>query len=274
MKKILLVSLLTFFVFNYSFSQWSMSPPLGSTYNADSSVVSLPEATVGMAYSQTLEIAASDTFTRVINGVSYDLVFVTATLNGLSLPSGMVKSCEPPTCVLDANNYAQLTLSGVPVSSGIYSMDITASLTIRAPSVSSANFTIPIPYDGSISILNDFLQNDYSIINGFLPTFSLDIVASTVGVEELNQTSLSHLVLAPNPTSDVALFTFYSQYTDDLIFQVFDILGNLVFTEPISVAADSEKRINMNTSSFVEGVYIYKLSSPSSKFTGRMVINK
>ena len=122
--------------------------------------------------------------------------------------------------------------------------------------------------------MNDFLQNDYSIINGFLPSFSLDIVASTVGVEELNQTSLSHLVLAPNPTSDVALFTFYSQYTDDLIFQVFDILGNLVFTEPISVAADSEKRINMNTSSFVEGVYIYKLSSPSSKFTGRMVINK
>jgi hypothetical protein len=49
MKKILLVSLLTFFVFNYSFSQWSMSPPSGSTYNADSSVVSLPEATVGMA---------------------------------------------------------------------------------------------------------------------------------------------------------------------------------------------------------------------------------
>ena len=134
--------------------------------------------------------------------------------------------------------------------------------------------TFPIPYDGSNQLLNFALGDDYSAINSFVPAFILNVIPSSMSYDELNKTSLSNLVVSPNPASTEARFTFYNSDANDLDLQIFDLLGNLIYTGQIKGVAASEQTVNLNTSSFNNGVYIYKLTSAVNKLTGRLVVNR
>jgi len=277
MKKVFTLSFLALLTMQISFAQDlepGFYPPEGSTFNADSSQVTLPDATVGEPYNEIIKFYASDTISMDIAGTSYALPFVSAVITNVSIPPGMNYSCNIENCVFTPNVWGEVTLSGISDSVGTYSLDLTATVTINAgPFGLPVNVTFPIPYDGSNAILNSALNDDYSAINSLVPAFILNVNES-VGIEELNEASLSNLVVAPNPASTEARFTFYSRDADDLNLQVFDLLGNLIHTEQIRTAAAVEQTINLNTSSFNNGVYLYKLSSAENKFTGRLIVNK
>jgi len=273
MKKLFTLSFLALLTMQISFAQ-EFYPPEGSTFNADSSQVTLPDATVGEPYNETIKFYAPDVFTLDLGESSVDLVFVSAKIDSVYVPSGMEKHCVPENCVFTPNVWGEVTLSGTPNSVGTYSLDLLATVTVNAtPLGIPMDVTFPIPYDGSVGLLNSYLNDDYSAINNLVPAFILNVNES-VGIEELNEASLSNLVVAPNPASTEARFTFYSQDANDLNLRVFDLLGNLIHTEQIRTAAAVEQTINLNTSSFNNGVYLYKLISAENKFTGRLIVNK
>lgn len=277
MKKLFTLSFLALLATQISFAQDQepgFYPPEGSTFNADSSEVTLPDAMVGSYYNETISFYASDSIIIDVAGAPIALPFVSAVITSVSTPSGTDYSCNFENCVFESNEWGEVMLSGIPETEGFYSLDLTATVTINAsPFGLPIDITFPIPYDGSNAMLNIALGGDYSGINSFVPTFIVN-VQPEFAVEEFNETSLSNFVVAPNPVTTEARFSFYNRDANDVNLQVFDLLGNLIHTEQIRGAAASEQTVNLNTSSFNNGVYIYKLTSAGTKLTGRLVVNK
>jgi len=267
MKKLFTLSLLALISVQFSFAQEAgFYPPEGSTYNADSSVVTLPTAFLDQDYNDTISFYASDSITIDMGGESFALPFISAVISDVVTPDGMTYACNIENCVFTANNWGEVSLSGIPTTSGEFALEITAIVTINAaPLGLPIDITFPIPYDGSNALLNIALSGDYTAINSFMPTFMLN-VETFVGVEEL--TTLADVVAYPNPATTEVTFEFTSTNEATQI-QIFDLLGNRVYDNSFS-----NESVTINTSNYTNGVYIYKLSTTNNSSVGRLIVNK
>ena len=275
MKKLFTLSLLAIFTSQISFAQDlepGFYPPEGSTFNEDSSVVTLPSAYLDAYYSDTIVFYVSETFSVDLGGETADLPFNFAEITSVTTPNGMDYSCNPANCYFEPNTSGQVILSGVPTDLGIHQLDLTAFVSINAtPLGLNMDLEFTIPYTGGEPLLDFALAGDYSILNDVVPTFLIEVIPF-VGVEEVD--GLSYLVVAPNPASTHANFSFYNTNAQNLNLQVFDLLGNIVYSKNIEGQSISEQTFTLNTSSFKNGVYVYTLSSNENKLVGRLLINK
>ena len=268
MKKVFTLSLLALMSVQFlSAQEAGFYPPEGSTYSADSSIVTIPDAQVSYMYEETISFYASDNITIDMAGESFELPFVSAVISNVVTPDGMDYSCNISNCVFTANTWGEVTLSGVPTTEvDSFALDITAIVTINAaPLGLPIDITFPIPYDGSNAMLNIALGDDYSAINSFMPTFMLN-VTQEIGIEEVVE--LANVVVYPNPASTEVTFEFTSANQDTQI-QIFDLLGNRVFDNTFS-----NELVTVNTSNFTNGVYIYKLGTENNSSVGRLIVNK
>ena len=267
MKKLFTLSLLALLSVQFSSAQDAgFYPPEGSTYSADSSIVTIPDAQVSYMYQETISFYASDNMIIDIAGESLEIPFVSAVISNVATPDGMTYDCNIDNCVFTANQWGEVTLSGIPTTVGEYSLDITAIVTINAATLGlPIDITFPIPYDGSNPLLNLALGDDYTAINSFMPIFMLNVTPE-IGVKEL--TSVANILVYPNPATTEVTFEFTSANQDTQI-QIFDLLGNRVFDNTYS-----NELVTVNTSSFTNGVYIYKLGTEDNSSVGRLIVNK
>ncbi len=268
MKKLFTLSLLALLSVQFTSAQEAgFYPPEGSTYNADSSIVTIPDAQVSYMYEETISFYASETITIDLAGESLDLPFVSAVISNVVTPDGMSYDCNIENCVFTANEWGEVTLSGIPTTQvDSFALDITAVVTINAaPLGLPIDISFPIPYDGSNAFLNLALGDDYSAINSFMPTFMLNVTPE-IGVEEL--TALTNVAVYPNPATSEVNFEFNSSNEDTQI-QIFDLLGNRVFNNVYT-----NELATVNTSNFTNGVYFYKIATSNQSAVGRLVINK
>lgn len=276
MKKLFTLSLFTFLALQFSFAQEAgFYPPEGSTFNEDSSIVTLPYAVVNQEYSDTIKFYASDELE--IEGIPIQLEFVSAKITNVVTPIGTEYSCNVDSCLFLANNWGEVILTGTPTEVGEYTLDITADVVISIPpfipGLDPTVIPFSIPYSGGNPDLDFFLNGDYSPLNSFIPTFILNVITpEEVSIKELP--SLTDLVVAPNPAKNEAKFTFYNQESEVITLQVFDLLGNSISSIKIEGEHETRQTIKLNTSEFNNGVYLYKLTSSSDKQVGRLVINK
>ena len=275
MKKLFTLLLLVLFTSQISFAQDlepGFYPPEGSTFNEDSSVVILPSAYLDSYYSDTIVFYVSETFSIDLGGEILELPFNFAEITSVTTPNGMDYSCNPTNCYFEPNTSGEVILSGVPTDLGIQQLDLTAFVSIDAtPLGLPMDIEFAIPYTGGNALLDLALAGDYSVLNDVVPTFLIEVITS-VGVEEVDV--LSDLVVAPNPASTHANFSFYNPNAQNLKLQVFDLLGNIVCSKNIEGQSISAQTITLNTSSFNNGVYVYTLSSNENKLVGRLLINK
>jgi len=238
------------------------TPPEGSTFNEDSSVVTLPAAQVSSMYSEVISFFATDVIE--IDGVDLEVTFVSATITGVTSTDGLDYDCNVEGCAFLPNVQGEVTLAGIPTTEGTYELAITADVSI---SVASFPFSLSLPYTGDNFILNSFIGTDYDALNSFIPTFVLNVEpAIGVGLEEMN--SLSDVSVYPNPASTQVSFEF-SSANKNCQLQLFDLLGNSVYANSFS-----QELITINTNRFNNGVYIYKLANSNSSSVGRLVVNK
>ena len=87
-----LLFLLIFFSVSLSFSQ-SFEPPLGSTYNADSTEITLPSAYLETNYIDSIIFDVPETLSLEIGGSDVDLPFNFAQITGVSMPDGFNYIC-------------------------------------------------------------------------------------------------------------------------------------------------------------------------------------
>jgi hypothetical protein len=262
MKKLFTLSLLALFTVQFSSAQEAgFYPPEGSTYNADSSIVTLPNALVGQDYNEAITFYATDVI--AIDGIDIALGFVSATITSITTPSGMDYSCNIADCVFGPNVEGEVSLNGMPTEAGEYSLDIIADVVVELELIGEVAFTIP--YTGGNVLLDLALGGDNSALNSFIPSFILN-VEPNIGLEEVSP--LADVVVYPNPASTDVTFEFTST-NEDVQVQIFDLLGNRVFDNTYST-----KLVTLNTSNFTNGVYIYKLATANNSSVGRLVVNK
>tara|TARA_B110000908_G_scaffold162626_1_gene208304 strand:+ start:68 stop:880 length:813 start_codon:yes stop_codon:yes gene_type:complete len=270
MKKLFTLSLLALFTMQFSSAQEvGFYPPEGSTYNADSTIVTLPDARVSYMYNDTISFYASETISIDMAGETLELPFVSAIISNVVTPEGMTYDCNIANCEFVANQWGEVTLSGIPTTVvDSFELEITAIVTINAtPAGLPMDITFPIPYDGSNNILNLALGDDYSAINSIMPAFILNVTPEIeIGIEELP--TLADVVVYPNPATTEVTFEF-TACNEATQIQIFDLLGNRVFNNTFS-----NELVKVNTSNFTNGVYIYKLGTANNSSVGRLIVNK
>jgi uncharacterized surface protein with fasciclin (FAS1) repeats len=175
-------------------------PPDGSIINEDGSEVILPPAYLDEMYSETISFYASDFITLDIAGEPIDLPFVSATITGVSAPSGMNYDCNSEGCIFLPNSPGEVTLYGTPDVLGNYNLSLTAEVTVNTtPLGLPTDIIFNIPYDGTNPLLNLALNGDYSPINSFVPEFLLNVYQESVVdviVNSPDHTTLETAVLA------------------------------------------------------------------------------
>ena len=283
MKKLFTLSFLALLTVQISFAQDlepGFYPPEGSTFNEDSSVVTLPSAFLESNYSDTIVFYVSETFSVDLGDETLDLPFNFAQITSVTTPNGMDYSCNPANCNFEPNTSGEVVLSGTPTDTGLYQLDITAFVSIDAtPLGLPMDVEFTIPYTGGNALLDFALGGDYSVLNDVVPTFLINVEPAennpNFDIVDMYGQAFDNFVLYPNPASTEASFTFYNSEVNDLDLQVFDLLGNLIYFEKLKGLDVSEQTITINTSSFNNGVYIYKISTALNKQRmGRLVVNR
>lgn len=264
MKKLFTLALASIFTLQIASAQEAgFYPPEGSTYNVDSTEITLPDAMVGQDYNETISFYATDEIE--LEGVPFALTFTSVEITNVMPPEGLANECNPADCLFLPNAWGESTITGVPTTAGEYTVDIEAEVSVV---FGFLPITFSIPYLGGNPTIDMYIT-DYTVLNDYIPTFKLNVLPTTVGVEEY--VALSDLVVSPNPANNVAKFDFTS--TDEQVsLKVFDLLGNLISVQEAD-GSNAKQTMELNTTSFAEGVYIYQLETKANKTVGRLVVN-
>ncbi|MEW6062085.1 MAG: T9SS type A sorting domain-containing protein [Bacteroidota bacterium] len=79
----------------------------------------------------------------------------------------------------------------------------------------------------------------------------------------------------PNPFNPMTTIKFSMPTTDEVMLEVYDILGRLVALQPLGVRYEGEQEVTFNASHLASGVYNYRLRTTANKtVVGRMMLVK
>ncbi len=148
--------------------------PEGSIVTESS--IQLPTATENEMYSEYIQFYAPS----VLEFDGTVITFNSATINSIgNLPSGLSYQCSPSTCTFVAEQNGCLGLSGTPLETGVFDLDITASVSVTYDGGILGDIAIDfdIPYYGGNTYL-DLAGIDAETINSFIPSFSLVVQES------------------------------------------------------------------------------------------------
>ncbi|PIX35017.1 MAG: hypothetical protein COZ59_07055 [Bacteroidetes bacterium CG_4_8_14_3_um_filter_31_14] len=94
----------------------------------------------------------------------------------------------------------------------------------------------------------------------------------TAGVSLVNYNKFSILDGKPNPFNYSAKIGFISPNSSIVKLKVFDVIGNIVYSETIS-AARGENYFDFNGIKLGKGMYIYSISNGKDTFTKQLIKN-
>jgi len=278
MKNVFTLPLFTLLTVTLSFAQ-GFEPPLGSTYNADSTEITLPSAYLDANYIDSIIFDVPESFTVELGGQSLDLPFNFAQITGVATPSGMAYDCSVMSCYFEANTSGGVVLSGIPTETGLYELALSAAVSINgAPLGINLDVDFNIPYTGGNVLLDLALNGDYSVLNDVIPTFFINVEPAennpNLSIDSKNIENFDRFVMSPNPASEIASFSFYNNDAKYISLEIYDLLGNLVYADQLKGCVQTEQTYNVNTSLFNNGVYLYKMSTSNTSHSGRLVVNK
>tara|TARA_B100001093_G_C26846455_1_gene1023018 strand:+ start:1746 stop:2582 length:837 start_codon:yes stop_codon:yes gene_type:complete len=278
MKNVFTLSLFVLLTVSLSFAQ-GFEPPVGSTYNADSTEITLPSAYLEANYIDTIIFDIPDAFSLDIIDIPFNFAQITA----VDTPAGMSYSCSAENCYFLPNTSGYVFLSGTPIETGFYELNLSALVQVDLTSLGIAStVTFSIPYIEGESLLLDGALGiagvDPSVINEVIPTFFINVEPTennpNLSIDSKNIENFDRFVVSPNPAAEMASFSFYNKDAKYLSLEIYDLLGNLMYADQFKGYVQSEQTYNVNTSSFNNGVYLYKLSTSNASHSGRLVVNK
>ena len=278
MKNVFTLSLFALLTVSLSFGQ-GFEPPVGSTYNADSTEITLPSAYLEANYNDSIIFDVPETFTVELGGQSLDLPFNFAQITGVVTPSGMTYDCSVMSCYFEPNTSGGVVLSGIPTETGQYELALSAAVSINgAPLGINLDVDFNIPYTGGNVLLDLALNGDYSVLNDVIPTFFINVEPAennpNLSIDSKNIENFDRFKVSPNPAAETASFSFYNNDAKYISLEIYDLLGNLVYADQLKGSVQTEQTYNVNTSLFNNGVYLYKMSTSNASHSGRLVVNK
>ena len=279
MRKVFTLSLFAFLSVSLSFAQ-DFEPPLGSTYNADSTEITLPSAYLDANNLDSIVFDVPEAFS--LEGI--DIPFNFAQITAVNTPSGMTYNCNALNCNFMPNTAGNVFLTGTPTDIGLYELNLSALVQLDLTSLGfvGQTATFSIPYiEGESALLDvalSFAGIDPVIINDVIPSFFINVEPAennpNLSIDSKNIENFDRFVLSPNPAAETASFSFYNNDAKYLSLEIYDLLGNLVYNNQFKGSVQTEQTFNVNTSPFNNGVYLYKMSTSNASHSGRLVVNK
>ena len=257
MKKILFI-LITVSAVLLSYSQNGCSPDPqyigGGIYPpAD---VGLSPAIINQPYSQNITVITPADTAVDISGLPITAEILSIELTGVTgLPPNFSYTCDPNSCDFPGGTTkcAEVFSTINPTASDIGVYPITFSLIAH----------LNAPFLGQIDCT--FVESGYFI----------EIVDdnTTSVVHQINNLIFELKDLSPNPVSEQANIQFVSSNSEDIIFSIYNLLGREVYSKRIR-AVRGLNTLNINTSNYSEGIYLYSINNKMEVKTKRMIVRE
>jgi hypothetical protein len=217
------------------------------------SATNLAVAMVGVPYSQTITtVTPADTCMVILfppcTTVPIDSVVIES-VTGLPPGLSIVSMNENQlNFVFPGGSTSCMLVSGTPTQAGVYPIQVSGTSYATVFTLTQTQ-----PFDV-----------DY---------YSITVLPSTVGVEELSTTKFSVKQNSPNPFSNNSTIEYFVPTAGKVGVEVRNILGELVYAENTN-AQQGINRHQLSASKFTNGVYFYQINYNNSIITKRFIVNK
>jgi len=279
MKKSLLILTLCFSCF-LSYGQCSIDPQYqDSMYNIwPDTLQNLPNATQGLAYYTQIDIKTPTTLIEAASGDSSITTIDTLgqsfyvgawpvdsliLIETIGAPNGITLDCNTQNCsyVGDAVGCANVYgTTNDPV--GVYPITIVVNVYTHGEIIYSlGGFPVNVPVETDLYSST----GSYETIEGYNI-----VVNSVTGIETFHQDDFVLFQNVPNPFSEFTNIQFNSPNSDNVIFEVVDMFGRIVYTQSISTNIGlNTYQLNHDLSS---GIYMYSINNRKEIISKRMIV--
>ena len=251
MKKILLTLTLAL-AFVGANAQCNPDPQFTDAGIYPDSATGLANAYVGQNYSQNITIITPlDTSVASLGGVLVTIDSISLT-SVSGLPPNFAYTCDPPSCGFPGGTIkcAELYSTINPTTSdiGLYNITFETTTYVIAPIVGAINQDDAIDY-----YYIEILENTTSVFNQFSDlTFELKDIY-------------------PNPVNNNAKIQFISGSSADIVFTVFNHLGEKIEERNIA-ATRGVNDIEISANDYDNGMYLYSLNNGIQIVSKRMIV--
>ncbi len=220
-------------------------PPAGSKIDTTNGFVVLPYAYVSQNYMEAIhfKIPKDTTFPGIgsipINYVKLDAI--------LGLPSVFTLTCSPSNCTFPGDSYGCAEMTGIPTTPDSISLRVAIEYNITISG-------LPTP-------IKDTLEGYYLVIK-----------AQPIGLAERNMAKATARVF-PNPAKENVFLNFEANGGKTASLQISSIIGTLVYDRTFTSVA-GENKVEINTSNFKPGIYMYSLKVDNKNISGRFTISR
>lgn len=94
---------------------------------------------------------------------------------------------------------------------------------------------------------------------------------NTTGLNNVTRLEANQLEIYPNPVQDMATFSFKLGKASAVSLKVFDLMGNLVWTAPVSNGNAETQKVTMNTENLSSGTYCARLMTADGTIVRRFI---
>jgi PKD repeat protein len=106
--------------------------------------------------------------------------------------------------------------------------------------------------------------------NIFIDDINIDITTDTKDIAEI----VNYVNVYPNPASDLCSIKFIASQTKTLFIDVFNVLGEKVYSIQKGIYDEGEHEVKLNTTNLPNGMYIVQLSDGARAINKQLVISK
>ena len=219
-------------------------------------ITGLSDAIVGQPYNELITIITPTDTDLVVSGFPVNATIDNIDLTNVTgLPPNFSYTCNPASCSFPG---------GSTDCAEVYS---TASPTIADIGLYPITFEciayVTIPLFGSTT--ETFITGGYAI----------EIVDdnTTSVMHQFNNQTFELKSLFPNPVINQAEIKFISGKSDDIIFRIYNLLGKQVYFREIR-AIKGINSIDINTTDFPDGIYLYSINNGEEVLAKRMIVAK
>ena len=216
------------------------------------STTGLSPAYVGQAYNEVITIITPLDTSVVYAGNTIAVTILTIELTSVTgLPASFSYDCEGGNCTFDGGvtSCAVLSSSSPDVSElGLHQIIMNTTTT------ADAGIVIPITQDDVI----DYYYIE--VLNG-----------TTSTLNQFNDLTFELKGVFPNPVVNNAKIQFISGTPESVTFKVYNLLGEEIESQFIN-SQRGVNTINVNTTSYTEGMYLYSINNGKEVLTKRMII--
>ena len=247
-----------------------------STYNIwPDTIQNLPHVFQGIYYDAQIDLKTPTTLIEAASGDSslttIDTLFTSfyvgdwpvdsmIMVETIGAPTGITLECNTSNCTYPGDDVGCANVYGTTNDpAGIYPITIVVNVYTHGV-ITAFGQQVPVQTDLYSA------TGAYETIEGYNI-----VVNSTSGLETFHQDDFVLFQNSPNPFSITTNIKFNSPNPENIVFKVYNLLGEEIETQLISSLVGINT-INLNTSSYSEGIYLYSINNGNEVLTNRMII--